>query len=152
MPKPYLAEKGIPTRDLVIECTGGASLGKEFSLQELAIRHAPNEHGMAHVVLKMPTEDCTKFAQQASINDKVKISVNGKSGTQLFFLGYIMQLRTTQLPDHSRLWLELADASILADMEKASCSFQNTQKKYQDILNAVFKEGSAKLKNDLNEA
>ena len=151
MPKPYLAEKGIPTRDLVIECTGGASLGKDFSLQELEIRHAPNEHGMAQVVVKMPTDDCSKFAEKASINDKVKISVNGKSGSQLFFLGFIMQLRTQERPDHSLLWLELADASILADMEKGSASFQNTQKKYQDILNTVFTEGTAKLKNDLNE-
>ena len=153
MPKPYVAANGIPARDLSVDVAGGVSLGNDYRLLELEIRHAPNEHGTAWMVVQMQTETCKKFIEQASIKDKVKISVGESSKKQLIFLGYIRQARMKCRTDHSLLALDLADASYLQDITKVNCSYQNTKKKYQDILNAAYgSEGTAKLKSSLDTA
>ena len=153
LPKPYVAATGIPVQALAVDVIGAVSIGKEYRLMELEIRHAPNEHGKARTVLLLPLETCKKFIEQASIKDKVKISVKKGSDTQVFFLGYVIQAGMEQRADHGLLMLELADASFLQNVKKVNCSYQKTKKTYQDILSAACgSEGTMKLKSSLNKA
>lgn len=151
MPKPYVSATGIPVRLLSVEATGGGSLGKACRLTGLEIRHAPNEHGTAWVALQMPVDACKKFMEQTSITSTIKIQAKKDSMQQIFFLGHIVRMSAENRGDHSVLMLELADASYLQDMQKMNCSYQNTQKKYQDILAAAFgSDGTVKLKSSLD--
>ena len=151
MPKPYEAKTGIPVRDISIEATGAVSFGTGWRLMELEIRHAPNEHGSCRLVTELPVEDCKKFVEQATFNDKVKINVGNGSEKQLIFLGSIVSADGENLWDKGRLTVELADTSISSDMKKESRSYQDTKKKYKDILTDAFgSDGTVKLKDSLN--
>lgn len=153
MPKPYASANGIPTRMLSVEVSGGATIGDDYRLMELEIRHAPNEHGTALVVIRLSVEVCKKFMEQANIQSKIKLLAKKDSEKQIFFLGFIVRMAMENRIDHSLLILELADASYLQDMQRVNHSYQNTKKTYQDILNASFgSDGTAKLKNSLNKA
>lgn len=151
MPKPYVAPLGIAVEMIKAEAVGGVSLGNNWRLVDLEIRHAPNEHGRAWLVLSMPAKDCQKFTEKVTLTDKIKISVKGKSGAQVLFLGQITEAAREIRPDKNLLIVSLADTSFAEDIEKKSASYQNSKKKYQDILNDAFKGGgTVKLKNDVN--
>ena len=153
LPKPYVNATGIPTRMLSVEVTGGVSLGNDCRLLELEIRHAPNEHGTAWLVMQLQAEVCKKFVEQTTIKDKIKIRVGKGSDKPVLFLGYVLEAAMENRMDRSLLILDLADASYLQDLKKESRSYQNTRKKYQDILSAAYgSEGTVKLKDSLNKA
>ncbi len=153
MPKPYVSVAGIPTRMLSVEVAGGASLGDDYRLTALEIRHAPNEHGTAWVGLQFTMEACKKFMEQANIQTRIKIQAKKNTEKQVFFLGFIVRMSMENRIDHCQLILELADASYLQDLQKRNCSYQNLKKKYQEILNTSFgNEGTAKLKSSLDKA
>ena len=58
---------------LSVEVSGGATIGDDYRLMELEIRHAPNEHGTALVVIRLSVEVCKKFMEQANIQSKIKL-------------------------------------------------------------------------------
>lgn len=150
MPKPYVAPLGIATEKIDVEASGSASLGNNWRLLDLEIRHAPNEHGKAWLVLSIPGKDGQKYVDRVTATDKIKISAGEKS-KQVLFLGQVVEARQENRPDWCLLILNLLDTSFAQDIEKKSASYQNTKKKYQDILKDAFGSGgTVKLKNDLN--
>ena len=150
---PYAATERIRPKDLILTVTGGGSLGKAWQVRDLVIRHAPNEHGKATLVVLLPIDTADKFVEQVTVNTKVKVEAQPDKDKQILFLGYIATLRCEKGTDQSILALDLIDSSSQVDLKKESRTFQNLSKTYQDILNTAFDSvGTVKLKSDKNKA
>lgn len=149
LPKPYVAKNGISVRMIKIEAEGKESLSGS-RLLDLSIRHEPNEHGRAYVLVETDGDAGRKFMEDAKFENKLKISV-GKEN-QLIFCGNILEANLKNRESFSYLSVELADTSYMSDIKQKSESFQNSKKTYQDILTKAFgSDGTIKLQSNLNK-
>lgn len=150
LPKPYVAKNGISVRMIKIEAEGKESLSGA-RLLELSVRHAPNEHGRASVLVETDGDAGKKFIGDAKFENKVKISVGKEK--QVIFLGNILEANLENYESSSYLSLELVDTSYMANVKQKSESFQNSKKTYQDILTKAFgSDGTVKLLSKLNKS
>ena len=112
-------------KDLSI--TIGAITIKEIEyieLMQLEINHTANEHAQARLTVMMEEKKAQKLISQADM-DKIKITTKVNKKDVVLFQGYITNLKLQPTLDYNMMTIELMDASILLDLKRESCSFQN---------------------------
>lgn len=115
-------------------------------ITDIAIHHAPMQHGSAVVTGRMEMEDAQKLFSQNKLEKVFKITGTGGKDNkekQLLFQGCMTDMQMLA-PDKNKteqtVTLRFADTSILMDLERKSQTFQDTGKKYDDIFKAACKE------------
>lgn len=131
-----------------VKVTGGPD---KYFVRNVEITHEVNDFARAQVILEVQKEAGLKFLKEADMT-VVKITAKNDSDVELF-QGCIVNVTFEFDAQYCLLKLELRDSACLLDLKRASCSFQKTDSKHEDILKKVFdKTGTIKLEKVSDKA
>ena len=132
-------------KDLAITIGAIKIEGIEYiELMQLEINNQANEHAKAILTLMVEESKAQKLMTQADM-DKIKISATVNKKDIVLFQGYITNLKLQPTIDYNIMTIELADASILLDLKRESCSFQKLDAKYENVLTPAYKDCKGKV-------
>ncbi len=106
----------------------------------LTIKHNPNEHGTAEIVGEIDAKQAVDIVRRVDEKTDISITTSAKGQPEMLFYGCVGNLLLERGNEYSQIRLQLHSVSRRTDIVKGSRTFQNTGKKYKDIVSEVIKK------------
>lgn len=124
------------------DCIEIQGITEKFLINDLKIDIVPNNHGHAFLNIRMVDNGRAENLLKDMEETMITISSTAKDNTGILFKGYMTGCIISPQIDGETAEIELTTATIKLDKNRKSCSFQEKEKKYSDIINETASEGS----------
>ncbi|MBD5135767.1 MAG: hypothetical protein HDT39_07380 [Lachnospiraceae bacterium] len=124
------------------DCIKIEGITEKHLLLDLKMKIEPNDHGHAELLIRMVDEGRGENLLKNMENKMVTIKSTAKDNTGILFKGYMERCTVRPQLDGETVEIGLVTATIKADKERKSLSFQKKEMKYEEIIKKTASECS----------